>query len=361
MREYYGRNGEHINVRCPMGSFPYVIKSGDTLYNLARTYNTTVDAILKVNPGINPNNLQIGQVICIPDESPSKCPMGTFKYTIKSGDTIYKLAREYNTTVKEILKVNPGINPDNLQIGQVICIPDEEPSKCPMGTFKYTIKRGDTIYKLAREYDTTVDAILKVNPGINPDNLRIGQVICIPNEEPEPSCDGIYYVVRPGDTLYSIAHRYGISLAKLMAANPGVDPNNLMVGQLICIPDKDEPVICPGGTVHTVRQRDTLATILLRYNISLMDLMAGNEGIDVYNLKPGQKICILPHEERGCPCPMGTESYTIGVEDIKGDKPVVMVLAEKFDTNVTTIMMINSNLSPGDFILGKHICVPNMN
>ena len=95
---------------CPSGSFSYTIRSGDTLYLLAIRYNTTVEAIMAANPGINPNNLQIGQVICIPGAAvppPPTCPVGTFSYTIKSGDTLYQLAITYNTTVEAIMAVNP--------------------------------------------------------------------------------------------------------------------------------------------------------------------------------------------------------------------------------------------------------------
>ena len=125
--------------------FPYTIKSGDTLYKLARIkYNTTVDAIMRLNPGINPNNLQIGQVICIPEGTtpPRQCPTGSFSYTIKSGDTLYKLAITYNTTVEAIMAINPGINPTNLQIGQVILYTtrNNPPRQCPTGSFPYTIK-----------------------------------------------------------------------------------------------------------------------------------------------------------------------------------------------------------------------------
>ncbi|MCK9445214.1 MAG: LysM domain-containing protein, partial [Tissierellaceae bacterium] len=217
------------NKTCPTGSFPYTIKSGDTLYKLAQTYNTTVDAIMKINPGINPNNLQVGQVICIPGTAPpppTTCPTGTFSYTIKSGDTLYNLAIRYNTTVEAIMRVNPGINPNNLQVGQVICIPGTAPpppTTCPTGTFSYTIKSGDTLYNLAIRYNTTVEAIMRVNPGINPNNLQVGQVICIPGTAPPPPppCDGLYYAVRSGDTLFSIAQMFNIPLATLMAANPG--------------------------------------------------------------------------------------------------------------------------------------------
>ena len=60
--------------------------------------------------------------------------------------------------------------------------------KCPSGSFAYTIKAGDTLYLLAIRYNTTVNAILAINPGINPNNLQIGQVICIPGSAPQPGC-----------------------------------------------------------------------------------------------------------------------------------------------------------------------------
>ncbi|AEE97218.1 LysM peptidoglycan-binding domain-containing protein [Mahella australiensis] len=111
---------------CPSGSFAYTIKAGDTFWKLAKTYNTTVAAIQAANPGVNPNKLQIGQVICIPGSNtpPAKpCPAGSRSYTIKAGDTFWKLAKTYNTTVAAIQAANPGVNPNKLQIGQVICIP----------------------------------------------------------------------------------------------------------------------------------------------------------------------------------------------------------------------------------------------
>ncbi len=351
--------------QCPMGSFPYTIKSGDTLYKLAITYNTTVEAIMAINPGINPNNLQIGQVICIPQTTPpppKQCPMGSFPYTIKSGDTLYMLAIRYNTTVQAIIAINPGIDPNNLQIGQVICIPGAvpPPPTCPVGTFSYTIKAGDTLYMLAITYNTTVEAILAVNPGLNPNNLQIGQVICIPQTTPPP-CNGVYYAVRPGDTLYSIAAMFNIPLSTLIAANPGVDPNNLQIGQLICIPRVEPPpVTCPGGTVYVVRENDNLATILLRFNVSVMDLMAANPNVNWDMLKPGQQICIMPHMDMGCPCPSGTKKYTIVQGDIPSSGATVVALAQKFNISVSALMMMNPNLTPSDFVVGKMICVPNM-
>lgn len=109
---------------CPAGTFAYRVQAGDTFWLLAQRFNTTVEAIMAANPGVDPNNLQIGQVICIPTGPPSRvCPPGTQPYTIKPGDTFWLLARRFNTTVKAIIDANPGVDPNNLQIGQVICIP----------------------------------------------------------------------------------------------------------------------------------------------------------------------------------------------------------------------------------------------
>ena len=293
------------------------------------------------------------------NEMSRSCPRGSFSYTIKAGDTLYQLARTYNTSVEAILAINPGINPNNLQIGQRICIPDgSAPSpRCPVGSFAYTIKQGDTLWQLARTYNTTVEAIMDLNPGIDPNNLRIGQVICIPRST--PICDGLYYVVRAGDTLYSIAMRYDVTVASLIEANPGIDPNNLQIGQVICVPKGEPPKPCPGGTIYVVRENDSLSTILLRFNISVMDLLAGNPNLDIDRIRVGQQLCILPHKDRGCPCRMGTKPYTIKRSDIPSHGSVVEELAMKFDTTVSYLMQANPNMAPGDFVEGAVICVPN--
>ena len=348
---------------CPMGTFSYTIRSGDTLYLLAIRYNTTVEAIIAVNPGINPNNLQIGQVICIPETTPPppRCPMGSFAYTVMAGDTLYLLAIRYNTTVQAILAINPGLDPNNLRVGQIICIPETTPPppRCPMGSFAYTVMAGDTLFSLANRYNTTVQAILAINPGLDPNNLRVGQIICIPDGcPPPPPCDGSYYVVRSGDTLYSIANRYNISVAKLIAANPGIDPNNLMVGQLICIPKDTPPKVCPGGTIYVVKSNDSLSSILLRFNISIMDLMAGNPEINVDKLMVGQELCILPHMNRGCPCPTGTKPYVILAADVCVGEPIIVCLAGKFNVTVSSLLKANPNLAPEDFEVGIRVCIP---
>ncbi|KUO49763.1 MAG: peptidoglycan-binding protein [Desulfitibacter sp. BRH_c19] len=104
---------------------------------------------------------------------------------------------------------------------------------CPTDRF-WRVREGDTIFKIALQINSTVDAILELNPNINPQNLRVGQSICIPSPTPCPS--GIFWVVSAGDTLFSIAQEVGTSVESLLELNLGINPNNLQIDQQICLP-----------------------------------------------------------------------------------------------------------------------------
>ncbi len=159
---------------CPGGTL-YTIQPGDTLYALSRRFGVPLERLLGANPGIDPNNLMVGQVICIPARLPISCP--GFIYRILPGDTLWSLAGRFHTTVQAIEFFNRGIDPDNLMVGQAICIPV---GACPGGTFPYIIKAGDTYYSIARRYSIGVQDLIDANPGVDPNNLSIGQTICVP-------------------------------------------------------------------------------------------------------------------------------------------------------------------------------------
>lgn len=175
-----------------------------------------------------------------------QCPSGTVQYSIKSGDTLATVAKRYNTTVGAILTANPTVTAEQLKLGQVICIPSSavQAPTCPIGSSPYVIKAGDTLASIAARFYTTPAAILTTNPGIMPDRLLVGQVICIAQVKPAtPKCPTMnFYVIRTGDTLYSISRVFTVSMADLLRVNPGINPSNLYDGKIICIPLAPSPV-----------------------------------------------------------------------------------------------------------------------
>ncbi|MCL6613549.1 MAG: LysM peptidoglycan-binding domain-containing protein [Firmicutes bacterium] len=224
---------------CPGGTL-YTIRPGDSFFGLARRFNTSVMALLAANPQADPQNLQLGQVVCIPvAPPPGPCP-GGFPYIIRTGDTFFSIARRFGIAVPALAAANPGVDPDALQVGQRICVPAPPPpvEECPGGF--YTIRPGDTFFGLARRFGYTIDALLAVNPGVDPENLQIGQQICLPPSPgggPLPCFGGSMYVVRPGETRASLARRFGVALADLLRSNPQIeDPNVIQAGEPICIP-----------------------------------------------------------------------------------------------------------------------------
>ena len=237
-------NRQNSNSYCKNG-FIYTVKPDDSLYYIARRFNITIKALLAANPElINQEYLYINQNICIPIPipEPPTCSQG-FLYTIDKNDSIYLIARRFNLTVNEILKVNPQIaNPATIYVGQQICIPlpIHEPPDCS-GGYLYQVKTNETIYSIAQKFALLPQYILKANPQIlDPDVIFEGQKICIPLPIPKPpQClpPGFIYTIQPTETLYQIANKFQISLNQIIEANPQIEnPANIFPGQEVCIP-----------------------------------------------------------------------------------------------------------------------------
>ena len=202
----------------PTSNLEYVVKKGDTLYGISKMYNVSVDDIKKYN-GLTSNDLSIGKVLKIPNT------LNVYdSYTVKRGDTLYSIARKYNTTVDNLRRLN-NLNNDSLSIGQVILLPGVDTSSD--NTSIYVVNPGDTLYSIAREYDTTVEVLKDLNT-LTTNILSVGQKLVVPSDNSN------IYVVKRGDTLYSIAKKYNITVDRIRQLN-NLSSNNLSIGEKLII------------------------------------------------------------------------------------------------------------------------------
>jgi LysM repeat protein len=176
---------------------------------------------------------------------------------VQWGDTLTKIAQKSGVTTQAIIAANPGLNPNYIVPGQTLVIPapggtgvpgptagpvpaQPPPAAC---TPTYTVQRGDWFYAIARRFSVGVPALMQANPSINANVVYPGQVLNIPcgGTSPAPPGGGPVpsgnsYVVRPGDTLFSIAMRSGTTVYAIQIANNLPNPHFIYVGQVLSIP-----------------------------------------------------------------------------------------------------------------------------
>ena len=228
----------------PDNMFMYTVKKGDSLYSIARAYNTSVNDIISLN-NLKSTSLSIGQVIRIPEKytPPDDMVIPTYvNYTVKKGDSLYNIARKYNTTVDAIVKDN-NLKNTNLSLGQNLkirstsdnttieeCFGEAYTPPTTENTINYTVKKGDSLYNIAKKYNTSVSDILKAS-NLTSTNLSIGQVLKIPTTS---NSTGRVYTVQKGDSLYSIAKKFNTSVDSIKSKN-NLKSNTLSIGQKLII------------------------------------------------------------------------------------------------------------------------------
>lgn len=156
----------------------YTVIKGDSLYKIAQKYHTTVDELKKLN-NLSSSNLTIGMKLKIPTSSSTtnneemSPSTKTYTYQVKKGDTLYQIAKKNNTSVAKLKKLN-NLSSNTLTIGQTLLIPSSEEEY-----FIYIVVKGDTLYQIAEKNNTTIDEIKKLN-NLTTNTLKIGQKLKIP-------------------------------------------------------------------------------------------------------------------------------------------------------------------------------------
>lgn len=203
----------------------YIVQKGDTLYSIARRLDTTVDELKNLN-NLTSNVLSIGQILKIPSKFITN--EENELYAVKSGDTLYSIAKKYNITVDDIKKAN-NLTSNSLSIGQLLKIPIAKTPEQDSSLIQYQVKSGDTLYNIANKYNTTVDELKKAN-NLTSNILSIGQTLTIPQSTQEENT----YIVKSGDSLYSIAKKFNTTVDELKKLN-NLTSNLLNIGQILIV------------------------------------------------------------------------------------------------------------------------------
>ena len=215
--EYTG--GKYV---APLDSNYYTVKSGDSLWSISRKFGITVDELKSAN-NLSSNLLSVGQNLIIPGK---EAQATGDEYVVKKGDTLYSIAIKYNTSVDNLKSIN-NITTDSLAIGQIIKLP----STSSTAGDTYIVKKGDTLYSIARTYNTSVDKLKEIN-NLTSNALAIGQVLKLPNSD---MSENVVYTVKKGDSLYSIAREYGTTVDAIKKLN-NITSNTLSIGQKLLLP-----------------------------------------------------------------------------------------------------------------------------
>ncbi|MBO8126264.1 MAG: LysM peptidoglycan-binding domain-containing protein [Firmicutes bacterium] len=190
-------------------------------------------------------------------------------YVVRPGDSYYLIGLRYGISAEDLQKINSA-RMSYLEVGQVIKVPATEssfqPSEVTSGTQVYTVRPGDSLFLIARRFNTTVGALQRAN-NLSGIFLAVGQKLVIPSSSfSGETADGkVVYQVQPGDSLYLIARRFGITIADLRQAND-LWSDYIYVGQKLVIPTGNDGTVpastTPGTNTLTAAERDLLARLV---------------------------------------------------------------------------------------------------
>ena len=290
--EYKGYN--YTSPGSNLVNDTYIVQKGDSLYSIAKRFNVGVKEIKEAN-NLTSNLISIGQSLIIPGVAPSDQTNVT--YVVQKGDSLWSIANANNTTVDELVNLNDLVT-NNIYVGQILQIPNSGVSgenKLDNDTI-YTVQKGDTLYSISLNYDTTPGAIINKN-NLNNDILSVGQTLYIPKDvestgEDEDVIQTNNYIVKKGDSLYSISKTFNVSIDDIKSLND-LSSNILTIGQVLILPDNNinNENIDGNSNIYVVQKGDTLWSIANKYNVSINNIrMINNLNSDILSI--GQTLII---------------------------------------------------------------------
>ena len=271
-------------------------------------------------------------------------------YTVQKGDTLYGIAKKYNTSVQRIKELN-NLSNNTINVGERLLVSSNDDIN-PMECIVYTVKKGDSLYSIAKKYNTTVNELKRYN-NLKSELLNIGDRIVIPcnveNDYKPGESNYVSYTIEKGDTLYSIANKFGTTVDKIKQDN-NLTSNNLVVGNILIVNDNTnvssvkecfgEGNFSTNDRVYTVVKGDNLYSIANKYGVSVDSIKRLNN-LTSNDLSIGQTL-LIPDSN--------TNRYIVK----KGES--LYSIAKKFNTSVDSIKRKN-NLTSNLISVGQELII----
>lgn len=231
-----------------------------------------------------------------------------FKHLIQKEETLPSIAKKYNVTVNDIVKLNPGAE-NGLQENTTLVIPNANSisylfKKNDVASVKYTkhqVAAKETLYSISKQHNISIEDLQNANPELVKTGLKEGQELNIPEKPLAYSkkviFDGKYHEVQSQETLFSIARMYNVSVKDIDELNAAILKNGLQIGQKIEIPNKKKTIdgrariINKETFFHEVQAKETKYSISKKYGITIEQLEMQNPEI-INGLAIGNKLAI---------------------------------------------------------------------
>lgn len=280
-------------------------------------------------------------------------------YRVRPGDTLSTIARRWHITVKSIVTAN-RLRSDRLRAGQrlILTVPNVERAPIQQasrstGSHKiHAVSSGETLSSIARRYGVSVSALRTTNR-ISGNVIRPGQRLRIPGTAGDDLPAAVIYTVRQGDALSTIAQRFGTTVTKLKRANR-LTNNTLRVGQRLEIPDAEparakREVEAPKSEIYVVRQGDTLSEIADRYGVGLSKLRAAN-GLRGNAIRIGQRL-VIPATAKRLQEAASAKTHVVRSGD------TLSAIARRYGTSVSAIQRANG-MTGSSLRVGERLKLP---
>ena len=215
-----------------------VVKPGETLSEIADRHGVSLTRLMQANGISNPNVITAGQSLRLPGSSTAAAGSARGgSITVQPGDTLSDIADRQGVSLNQLMQANGITNPNILVAGQKLVLPGSRRATAAaapraLPTAPYTVKSGETLSEIADRFGTSTERLIKINGISNPNLVVAGTRLAIPGRPSSTAAprNAKEHVVRSGESLSSIAGRYGLPVERLVAINKIDDPDLVVSG-----------------------------------------------------------------------------------------------------------------------------------